>query len=131
MSFSGSPGSREHFDGNSPEPHGEGSMTALRLIVATMLLAIAGGSVHAGSWSRGDAPAMQPCVVEVLHSEMIPIGPLFHHTIKSTLLVTAPDRAPFETTVQQIIPVQYPPPRQGQRLKMMCDPASLSAFRWY
>jgi hypothetical protein len=107
-------------------------MTALRLIVATTaLLAIAGDPAHAGFWGQGDRPAMQPCVVEVLHSEMIPIGPLFHHTIKATLLVTAPDRPPFETTVQKVIPVQFPPPRQGQRLKMMCDPASLGAFSWF
>jgi hypothetical protein len=107
-------------------------MTALRLIGATaLLLATAVGSAHAGFWGQGDAPAMQPCVVEVLHSEMLPIGPLFQHTVKATLLVTAPDRPPFETTVEKVIPVQYPPPRQGQRLKMMCDPASFGAFNWF
>jgi len=106
-------------------------MTAIRLIAATMLLATAFGTAHAGPWGQRDAPAMQPCVVEVLHSEMIPIGPLFHHTIKTTLLVTAPGRPPFETTVEKVIPVQFPPPRQGQRLRMMCDPASLGAFSWF
>ena len=110
-------------------------MSAFRLMVATALLATAlamtGGSAHAGVWGQADARTMQPCVVEVLHSEMIPIGPLFHHTIKATLLVTLPDRPPFETTVQKVTPVQYPPPRQGQRLRMMCDPASLGAFSWF
>jgi len=106
-------------------------MTAFRLIMAATLLAIAGGPAHAGVWGRPEAATMQPCVIEVLHSEMIPIGPLFHHTIKTTLLVTASDRPPFETTVQKVMPVQYPPPRQGQRMKMMCDPASLGAFGWF
>jgi hypothetical protein len=44
------------------------------------------------------------------------------------LLVTSPNRPPFETTVEKVTPVQFPPPRQGQRLQMMCDPASLSGF---
>jgi hypothetical protein len=103
-----------------------------RLIVATALVGVmAGSTAQAGQWSQQDRSAMQPCVVEVLHSEMIPLGPLFHHTIRTTLLVTAPDRAPFETTVQRVIPVQYPPPRQGQRLRMMCDPASLNAIAFW
>jgi len=107
-------------------------MTTRRLLIATaLLLATVGGSAQAGPRGQGDAPAMQPCVVEVLHSEMIPIGPLLHHTIKATLLVTAPDRPPFETTVEKVLPVQFPPPRQGQRLKMMCDPASFGAFSWF
>ena len=107
-------------------------MTVNRLIVATTLLsAMTCGSAHAAQWNAPAAAAMQPCLVEVLHSEMIPLGPLFHHTIKTTLLVTAPGRPPFETTVERVIPVQFPPPRQGQRLRMSCDPASLSAFTWY
>jgi hypothetical protein len=71
---------------------------------------------------------MQPCTIEILHSEMIPIGPLFHHTIRTTLLVSLSDRPPFETTVQRVTPVQFPPPRQGQKLKMLCDPAGLSTL---
>jgi hypothetical protein len=106
-------------------------MIASRLIKATSLLAMAFGPAHADVWGRPEAATMQPCVVEVLHSEMIPIGPLFHHTIKATLLVTVPDRPPFETTVQKVMPVQYPPPRQGQRMKTMCNPASLGAFNWF
>jgi hypothetical protein len=37
-----------------------------------------------------------------------------------------PGRAPFETTVVKLIPWQVPPPRQGQRMTVLCDPASLS-----
>ena len=62
-------------------------MIVNRLIVATTLLsAMTCGSAHAAQWNAPAAAAMQPCLVEVLHSEMIPLGPLFHHTIKTTLL---------------------------------------------
>jgi hypothetical protein len=52
---------------------------------------------------------------------------MFHHTVKATLLVTPPDRPPFQTTVERVIPWQAPPPRQGQRMWVYCDPASLNA----
>ena len=72
------------------------------------------------------------CVVEVLHSEELPIGPLFYHTVKANLLVTAPGTPPFETTVVKVIPWQMPPPRQGQRLWVSCDPATLNtSFRLF
>ena len=76
-----------------------------RLIVAAMLFTIAASSASAGWWDRQDSVAMQPCTVEVLHSEMIPVGPLFHDTIRATLLVSPQDQPPFETTVQRVVPV--------------------------
>jgi hypothetical protein len=107
-------------------------MTAIRLTVAmVLLLATESGTARAGLLGQPDSQAMQPCLVEVLHAEMLPIGPLFHHTVKATLLVTVPNRPPFQTTVEKVVPVQSPPPRQGQRLQMMCDPASLSGFNWF
>jgi hypothetical protein len=99
-----------------------------RLIVAAVLLTTTASSASAGQRPGQDAVAMQPCTIEVLHSEMIPVGPLFHHTIRTTLLVSLSDRPPFETTVQRVIPVQFPPPRQGLRLRTMCDPAELSTL---
>ena len=107
-------------------------MRAIRLMVAiVLLLATANGTARAGLLGQSDSQGKQPCLIEVLHAEMIPIGPLFYHTVKVTLLVTSPNRPPFETTVQKVIPVQFPPPRQGQRVRMMCDPASLSRFNWF
>lgn len=105
-------------------------MSAFRLGVATVLL-LAAATARAGLLGQSDSQAMQPCLVEVLHAETLPIGPLFHRTVRATLLVTSPNRPPFETTVEKVIPVQVPPPRQGQRLQMMCDPASLSSFSWF
>lgn len=89
-----------------------------RLIAAMITGAIIaiGSAAHAGA---------QFCTAEVLYSEMLPVGPAFHHTVKATLLVTPADRPPFETTVVRVIPWQAPPPRQGQRQRVPCDPALL------
>ena len=107
-------------------------MSAIRLTVAiVLLLATATGTARAGLLGQSDSQGKQPCVIEVLHAEMIPIGPLFYHTVKATLLVTPPDRPPFQTTVEKVTPWQVPPPRQGQRAWVYCDPASLNAFAFY
>jgi hypothetical protein len=75
--------------------------------------------------SQATQHATRPCLIEVLHSEELPIGPMFFHTIKATLLVIAPGMQSFETTVQEVIPWQAPPPRQGKRLHARCDPTAL------
>src|ERR1700749_2339209 len=93
---------------------------------ATIAIATAaeGGSIHPGG--------TQFCTAEVLHSEMLPVGLAFYHTVKATLLVTPTDRPPFETTVVRGVPWQVPPPRQGQRQRVPCDPALLpSSFRLF
>ena len=68
--------------------------------------------------------ATRSCLIEVLHSEELPIGQMFFHTIKATLLVTAPGAQPFEATVQEVIPWQTPPPRAGKRVRVLCDPTT-------
>ena len=96
----------------------------LPAIFATFAIASAGqtkGRSGAGS---------QFCLVEVLRSEELPIGPLFSHTVRATLLVTAPDGHAFQATVQRVITWQAPPPRQGQRLNVPCDPASIASLRF-
>jgi hypothetical protein len=63
---------------------------------------------------------------------MLPIGPLAYHTVRTRLLVTPPDRQPFETTVERAIPWQAPPPRQGQRLRVACESVlAQSGFRLF
>ena len=72
------------------------------------------------------------CLVEVLYSEELPVGPLFYHTVKARLLVTPADQPPFETTVERAIPWQAPPPRQGQRLRIPCEKVlAQSGFRLF
>jgi hypothetical protein len=47
------------------------------------------------------------------------------------LLITSPSSPAFETTVEKLISWQVPPPRQGQRFRLRCDPASLSSFKFH
>jgi hypothetical protein len=77
--------------------------------------------------SQAAQHATRSCLIEVLHSEELPIGPMFFHTVKATLLVIAPGMQPFEATVQEVIPWQAPPLRQGKRLHARCDPTALNS----
>jgi hypothetical protein len=92
-----------------------------RRIAMAVAMATAISESTAFAASAHDA---RSCVVEVLYSEMLPIGPLFYHTMKVRLLVTPADRPPFETTVERAIPWQAPPPRQGRRMRMACEQVS-------
>src|SRR5262249_4595021 len=97
-------------------------------IAAALLLGLGFfGSARAG----GMQPPAQTCLVQVLSSEEIPLGPMFYHTVKATLLVTPSDRPPFQTTIEKVTPWQVPPPRQGQQARVYCDPESLKAFAFY
>jgi hypothetical protein len=100
-------------------------------IAAVLLL----GSGFCSSASAGGLPPAradaQICLVQVLYSEEIPLGPMFYHTVKATLLVTPSDRPPFQTTIEKVTPWQVPPPRQGQQARVYCDPESLKAFAFY
>lgn len=92
------------------------------LAAATMLLVLT-ASAQAGQAGLHDSR----CLVEVLYSEELPIGPLFYHTVKAAVLVTPPGAQPFETTVHKVIPWQVPPPRRGQRVRVACDSALLNS----
>jgi hypothetical protein len=106
-------------------------------IAAALLLGMGvAGSAGAAEMARGSAQGKaearaQTCLVQVLSSEEIPLGPMFHHTVKATLLVSPADRPPFQTTIEKVTPWQVPPPRQGQRAWVACDPASLNTFAFY
>ena len=89
---------------------------------AAMLLALT-ASAQAGQMASRDSR----CLVEVLYSEELPIGPLFYHTVKAAVLVTPPGGPPFETTVHKVISWQVPPPRRGQRVRVACDSALLNS----
>jgi hypothetical protein len=68
------------------------------------------------------------CTVDVLHSEELPGAPIFYHLVRATLLITPPSSPAFQTTLQNLISWQVPPPRQGQRFRLSCDPVGLSSF---
>jgi len=94
-------------------------------------LAMVGAACAAGqSWHGGVIESRDgrvSCHIEVLRSEELPGAPIFQNLVKATLLVNAPGTPPFETTVVKLLPWQMPPPRQGQRLIVPCDPTSLSS----
>ena len=93
-------------------------------IAAALLLGLGFfGSARAG----GMQPPAQTCLVQVLSSEEIPLGPMFYHTVKATLLITPQGNPGVVRTVERAIPWQVPPPRQSQRLRMACDPARLES----
>jgi len=96
-------------------------------VLSPILLAALDRSSAADGRGRGGPSNQGLCLVEVLRSEELPLAPPFHHTVKATLLVTPPDRPPFETTVLRVIPWQSPPPRQGQRVWVSCDPALIKS----
>lgn len=96
-----------------------------RMVVATTLLLLIASPAEAGQGRHRNASDSQTCLVEVLYSEMLPIGPLFHHTVKVTFLVTPAHAAPFETVVDEVISWQAPPPRQGQRVRVRCNPQAM------
>jgi hypothetical protein len=105
-----------------------------RTIIAMMLL-LHGAAVAAWADDQGARrSATEPsgerpeCFVEVLYSEELPGAPIFQNLVRARLRVTLADRPPFETTVEKFMPWQAPPPRRGQRFKMLCDPAAFSSF---
>ena len=92
-------------------------------------VALAGMLLVALTAAVRPAQARAPsCVLEVLFSEELPIGPLFYHTVKADLLVTPPKGQPFETTVWKVIPWQVPPPRRGQRFRRPCSSVAFERF---
>jgi hypothetical protein len=115
------------------EPKVRGTAVKRATIAAALLLGL-GVAGRAGAAEMPQTKAetkAQSCFVQVLSSEEIPLGPMFHHTVKAILLVSPTDRPPFQTTIEKVIPWQVPPPRQGQRAWVYCDPASLNAFAFY
>ena len=102
---------------------------ATTLLVGTLLAAQADSAPLTGHGRRSEARAIprdrnSVCIVDVLHSEELPFAPLFYHRLRATLRITPPGGPAFETTVEKLIPWQVPPPRQGQRLRLWCDPTS-------
>ena len=105
--------------------------TLKHAIIATTLFLTTTAAAFATDPIRGGAIAETRdgrirCSIQVVRSEELPGAPIYQNRVRATLLVSAPGRVPFETTVVRLIPWQVPPPRQGQRLTVLCDPESLS-----
>jgi hypothetical protein len=65
-----------------------------------------------------------PCTARVLSSEELPFAPVNTWLVKVTLEVTPPNGGAFVTSMQNTMPWQVRPPRQGQTFRVRCDPAN-------
>jgi hypothetical protein len=95
----------------------------LTMIAATLL---------AGATLSSVAPAAQaspgsrglPCIARVIHAEELPFAPIGNWLVKVTLEITPPNGNAYQTTLQDWMPWQGPPPRRGQAFRVQCDPAN-------
>ena len=67
-----------------------------------------------------------PCVAKVVYSEELPFAPINSWLVKVTLEITPPHGNTYQTTMQDWMPWQGPPPRRGQAFRVRCDPANPS-----
>ena len=67
-----------------------------------------------------------PCVAKVVHSEELPFAPINTWLVKVTLEITPRNGNAYQTTLQDWMPWQGPPPRRGQAFRVLCDPANPS-----
>jgi hypothetical protein len=95
------------------------------VIAAAILLAGATlASVPANAQGAGNP--LRPCTARVVHSEELPFAPIDSWLVKVTLEVTPKHGSAYFTTLQNRMPWQGPPPRRGQVLRLLCDPANPS-----
>ena len=89
----------------------------IRPIIAAALL----GAIPAALASPGTQG--QACIAKVIKSVELPFGPLGTWKVQVTLQITPPGGVTYQTTLQENMPWQGPPPRRGQVLRLWCDPA--------
>ena len=65
-----------------------------------------------------------PCVARVIQSEELPYAPIGSWLVRVTLEITPPQGGAYQTTLQDYMPWQGPPPRRGQAFRLLCDPAN-------
>ncbi len=93
------------------------------MIVATLL---AGATLSSVAPAGQASPGRQglSCVARVVHSEELPFAPIGSWLVKVTIDITPPNGHAYQTTVQEWMPWQGPPPRRGQAFRVQCDPAN-------
>jgi hypothetical protein len=100
------------------------NITAATLLAGSTLL---GGAMLASASSAAQASSLDqrlPCVAKVIHSEELPFAPADTWLVKVTLEITPPNGNGYQTTLQDRMPWQGPPPRKGQVFRVLCDPAN-------
>jgi hypothetical protein len=95
----------------------------LTIPAATLL---AGAALASATPIAQASPGIQglSCIAKVIHSEELPFAPVGNWLVKVTLEITPPNGNAYQTTVQEWMPWQGPPPRRGQAFRVQCDPTN-------
>jgi hypothetical protein len=93
-------------------------------IVLTTATLLAQGSTQASTRASAGSGQGLPCTARVLYSEELPFAPINTWLVKVTLEIVPPNGRAFVTTLQDTMPWQVAPPRQGQTFRLRCDPAN-------
>jgi hypothetical protein len=95
----------------------------LTIPAATLL---AGAALASATPTALASPGIQglSCLAKVIHSEELPFAPVGNWLVKVTLEITPPNGNAYQTTVQEWMPWQGPPPRRGQAFRVQCDPTN-------
>jgi hypothetical protein len=70
------------------------------------------------------------CVARVVQSEELPFAPIGSWLVRVTLEITSPNGSAYQTTWQDYMPWQGPPPRRGQAFRLLCDPSNPADLRF-
>lgn len=97
---------------------------AAAIVLATAMLSTQASTQASAQALAGRDPGL-PCTARVLYSEELPFAPINTWLVKVTLEITPPNGGAFVTTLQDTMPWQVPPPRQGQTFRVRCDPDNL------
>jgi hypothetical protein len=106
-----------------PGKHDMKFSIAMAIVLTTAML-----SAQASTQALAGSDQGRPCTARVLSSEELPFAPINTWLIKVTLEVTPPNGGAFVTSMQNTIPWQVRPPRQGQTFRVRCDPANPGAL---
>jgi hypothetical protein len=105
----------------------------LTIAAATLLAAatLAAATLASTTLTAQASPDNQgfACIARVVHSEELPFAPINSWLVRVTLEITPSNGKAFETTLQDWMPWQGPPPRRGQAFRLRCDPAHSTDLR--
>jgi hypothetical protein len=96
----------------------------MKLTLAAALLATATFSNATAKAQPSPGYQGLPCVARVVQSEELPYAPIGSWLVRVTLEITPPHGGAYQTTLQDNMPWQGPPPRRGQVFRLLCDPAN-------
>jgi hypothetical protein len=98
----------------------------MKLTITAAILS-AGAALASLTAAAHSSPVNQlPCIAKVVRYEELPYAPINSWLVKVTLEITPPNGNAYQTTLENWMPWQGPPPRRGQAFRVLCDPANPS-----